>query len=122
MNILKKRSANSKKNIYQRSNIFGNTNISFTFHKGMKSINREDLYFNNRFKSRDNYFRFVKKEYHNFINGNINIKDYTIKGLSNKIIKKIEELYKETYGFIKLPLLIFIEYLITITKHFNYYM
>ena len=104
MNILKNRSANNKKNIYQKSNIFGSSNISFTFQKGMKSIDREDLYFNNYFKSRNNYFKFVKKEYYNFINGKININDYTIKGLGNNVKKRIEELYKETYGFIKLPL------------------
>ena len=104
MNILKNRSANNKKNIYQKSNIFGSSNISFNFQKGMKSIDREDLYFNNYFKNRNNYFRFVKKEYYNFINGKININDYTIKGLGNNVKKRIEKLYKETYGFIKLPL------------------
>lgn len=104
MNILKNRLAKQSKNMYQTSNIFGDSNLKLSFNKKMKSIDREDLYFNNYFKSNDSYFKFVKQEYHRFENGNIDFDTYSLKTVGNNVKKRIEELYKETYGYVILPL------------------
>ena len=89
MSILKNRLDNHKSNMYKKANIFGSKNISFTFKTNMKSVNISSILFNNFFKSKDNYYNFVKKEYHRIINGNLDLDSYNLKPLFRN--KTLEE-------------------------------